>query len=93
MDSLQSIITAYPVPTLLVVAAVVVLGGRMRAQSAGGTLRELAVVLACYLFAFVVISWADGDEARMWLLAGVLVVIAVGALVRIAQKRSRRPTR
>ena len=92
MDALETIITTYPIPTLLAIAAVVLLGGRMRAQNTRTTLRQVAVVLACYLFAFGVVSWADGESARMWLLVGVLVVIAVAMVARIVQARSQRPT-
>jgi hypothetical protein len=70
MDALATIITTFPIPTLLVVAGVVLLGGLMRGQGTGTTVRHVAVALACYLFAFGLLSWAETDSRRLWLLVG-----------------------
>lgn len=90
MDTLESIITTYPVPTLVVVAVVVFLGGRLRGDGSGTTVRHVGIALACYLFAFGMLSWAEIDSSRMWLLVGALVIVAVAAIVSIARSRTRR---
>ncbi len=90
MDALESLITAFPIPTLIVIAVVVFLGSRMRADGIGKSAQHVAIAVACYVFAFVVLSWADDSATTLWLLVAVLVVVAGAALFRIGQSRTRR---
>jgi hypothetical protein len=48
MDALATIITTYPIPTLLVIAGVVLLGGLMRGRprSRGGVVRPRQTSMA-----------------------------------------------
>jgi hypothetical protein len=90
MDALRSLITAFPIPTLIVIAGVVFVGSRMRADGMVKSVRHVAIAAGCYLFAFVVLGWADDSATSLWLLVAVLVVVAGGALVLIVQSSTRR---
>ena len=89
MDAIGTIVTAFPIPTLLVIAAVGLLGSRLRGHGAAATLRQVIVPVACYLLAFGLLSWGSGDSARLWILVVVLGVVAAASLFEIRARRHR----
>ena len=93
MDALVSTLTSSPIPTLLVIAVVVLAASRARRQPAGQSARSVVVALACYALALGVVTWAEDDAVRLELLLTIVIVVAALALVRIVQKTRARPGR
>ena len=89
MNDMLGGLLSVPIPTLVVVFLVVVIGGRLRGLSLRVGIREVLVVLVCYAAAGLVLSWSEEDAARLLLLAIALGGVAVVSLALVVRRRTR----